>query len=143
MRKSILVADAFVSTFSKYLLRLVLYSSMLKFLYAHLSQKISLNFGSVRQLSRAYRTSRCKQVSFSFGMRSSLATYRSTSETEVLKQMDPPCLSISIGRYYSICQSKPWITMPIANSVKSKSNIYKKILLRKKPTTKGNLWKTV
>ena len=35
--------------------------------------------------------------------------------------------------------SKPWITTAIANSIKSKKKIYKKIL-KKKPTTKGNLW---
>ena len=82
VRKSILVADAFVSTFWKYIFRLLLYSSALKFLYARLSRKMSLDFGRDRQLSHADCTSRYKRVSFFFGVRSSLATYRSTSGAE-------------------------------------------------------------
>ena len=39
-------------------------------------------------------------------------------------------------------RSKPWITSAIANSIKSKSKIHKKSC-KKKPTTKGNLWKAV
>ena len=103
VRKSILVADAFVSTFWKYIFRLLLYSSALKFLYARLSRKMSLNFGRDRQLSQAYCTSRYKRVSFFFGVRSSLATYRSTSGAET--NGPPPSLSISIGCYSGVCQS--------------------------------------
>ena len=43
---------------------------------------MSLDFRRDRQLSLAYRTLRYKRVSFSFGVRSSLATYRSTSGAE-------------------------------------------------------------
>ena len=55
---------------------------MLKFLHARLSRKMSLDFERDRHLSRAYRTLRNKRVSFSFGVRSSLATHRSTSGAE-------------------------------------------------------------
>ena len=39
--------------------------------------------------------------------------------------------------------SKPWITMAIANSIKSKNNIYKKFCKEKKSTAKANLRKAV
>ena len=46
-------------------------------------------------------------------------------------------------KYCSSFTSKLWITTAIGNAIKSKNKIYKKLSKEKKPTTKGNLLKTV
>ena len=42
-----------------------------------------------------------------------------------------------MSKSYPSFTSKPWITTAIANSIKSKNKIYKKICKEKKPTTQS------